>query len=109
MTIPTDVESWLKLIGMASSGAGSLLLAWRVRVLLKWITYCVVAHEESITQITRVLDGQQQTGPVVGGTPKHLIKIQEKLGLILLVAGFLLLGIGMLSNAASYLFTDQQP
>lgn len=104
MNLPSNPVTWLKLIGALSSGAGSLVLAWRVKELLKWVVYCLVAHEQSITQLRKIASNQPQTEPLVEGVPKHLLKIQDKLGLALLIVGFSLLGVGMLCNAATHLF-----
>jgi hypothetical protein len=92
----------LKIIGAFSTGTGSILLAWRVKVLLEWITYAIIAHETSIIQLIKILGGQPQTHPTITGTPVHLLKIQDKLGLYLLIGGFMLLGLGMLANGISY-------
>lgn len=46
--------------------------------------------------------GQPVTRNVEGVT-KHLLDVESKLGLVLLVLGFLSLGVGMLCNAATYL------
>ncbi len=55
------------------------------------------------------LDGIGRTlTPIVGGVTKHLLDIESKLGLVLLVMGFLLLGFGMFSNAASFLVGSGQ-
>ena len=103
MNLPTDPITWLKVIGAISTGTGSMLLAWRVKQILKWILYCLVAHEQSITQLRRIASNQEQTDPIVEGVTKHLLDVESKLGLALLVLGFLFLGCGMLCNAATYL------
>ena len=95
---------YLKTIGAVAAGLGSILLAWRVKEILKWVVYCLVAHEQSIDQLTKHAANQTQTQPIVTGVTTHLLDVQSKLGLVLLVAGFLLLGIGMLCNAATYFF-----
>lgn len=103
MQLPNDFPTWLKVVGALSVGVGSILLAWRVKTILQWVVYCLVAHEQSIEQLTRLAANQQQNRHIVGGVTKHLLDIESKLGLVLLVMGFLLLGIGMFSNAASFL------
>lgn len=103
MHLPTDLSTWLKVIGALSVGIGSILLAWRVKAILQWVVYCLVAHEQSIEQLAKLAANQQQTQAIVGGVTKHLLDIESKFGLVLLVAaGFLLLGIGMFCNAASF-------
>ena len=103
MTLPTDPATWFKLIGTVLSAGGALVLAWRVKEILKWVVYALVAHEASITQLRKYLNNEPQTGPVVEGVTTHLLDIESKLGVILLVLGFALLGVGMLFNAASLL------
>jgi hypothetical protein len=88
---------------MSLSGIGSLLLAWRVKSILTWVVYSIVAHEQSIEQLIKIIENKPQTGPTVTGTAERLLNIQDKLGLTLLVLGFLSLGMGMLLNAASIL------
>jgi hypothetical protein len=97
-----SLVTWLKMVGAVASGLGSIVLAWRLRVIVKWIVYSLVAHEQSIEQLRAIASGQKQTAPVVSGVPKHLLDIESKVGLTLLVVGFLLLGIGLLCTAASY-------
>jgi len=103
MTLET-LEQILKVAGSALSGIGSILLAWRLRSLVQWIVGCVVAHEMAVTQLSRIVSGQQQTGPIVTGLPHHLLNFQNTLGVYLLIAGFASLGIGMLCNLAALLF-----
>lgn len=104
MQLPTDLSTWLKIIGALSVGIGSILLAWRVKAILKWVVCCLVAHEQSIEQLAKMAASQHQTKSILGGVTKHLLDIESKLGLILLIAGLLLLAFGMFSNAASYFF-----
>lgn len=104
MTFPYDIPTTLKIIGALSAGLGSMLLAWRVKTILKWVVYCLVTHEHAIEQLTKAANNQRVQEPVIGGITKHLLDIESKLGLALLIAGFFLLGVGMLSNAVSYFF-----
>ncbi len=64
-----------KLIGAGAIGVGSILLAWRVKTILKWVVYCLVAHEQSISQLRRLADNQPQTDNIVEGVTKHLLDI----------------------------------
>ena len=104
MNIPTNPIVWLKIAGSASSAIGSILLAWRVKSILDWVVYCLVAHEQSISQLRKITSNQHQDFPMIEGVAKHLLDVRSKLGLVLLVIGFLLLGIGMLSQATFYFF-----
>jgi hypothetical protein len=103
MNLPTDPITWLKVAGAVSTALGSILLAWRVKEILKWVVHCLVAHEQSIIQLRNVLSNEPQTEPVVQGVTKHLLKVEGKLGVVLLVTGLLLVAIGMTFNAATYL------
>lgn len=102
MQLPVDIHTWLKVLGALTTGIGSILLAWRVKAILKWVVYCLVAHEQSIDQLARIAANQRQSDPIVGGVTKHLLDIESKLGFVLLILGFALLGVGMLTTAASY-------
>lgn len=96
-----ELNVLLKVIGMFLSGLGSILLAWRVKSILEWVVYCLVAHEQSIEQLIRIAENKNQTKPTITGTPIHLLKIQDRIGFVLLVVGFLSLGLGLLLNAFS--------
>lgn len=106
MIFPCDPVVLLKIAGALSAGLGSILLAWRVKELLKWVVYCLVAHEQSIEQLRLIAENQNQTEPINRGVTKHLIDVQSKLGIVLLVIGFTFLGIGMLCNAVSFYLTS---
>ena len=98
-----DISICLKVAGSCLSGLGSLLLAWRLRSIIQWITYSIVAHEVSLEHIQKILTGQGQSQPLVNGIPKHLLSFLDKTGFLLLIAGFTSLGIGMLLNMFTYL------
>jgi hypothetical protein len=104
MTFPHDIATTLKIVGALSAGLGSLLLAWRVKTILKWVVYCLVTHEHAIEQLSKVANNHRVQEPVIGGITRHLLDIESKSGLALLIAGFFLLGLGLLSNAISYFF-----
>jgi hypothetical protein len=97
-----EIVPYLKLAGAACSSLGAILLAWRVRSILKWVVNALVTHEHSLEQHRLLLSGKPQTEPTVSGVTKHLLNIQNGIGLFLLIAGFALLGIGMASNALVY-------
>jgi hypothetical protein len=104
MSLPENTASWFKLLGNIFAGSGSLLLAWRARLILKWVVNALVVHEGSISQLRRVLDGEPQSGAVVEGVTTHLLRFEKEPGAVLLVLGLSLLGIGMLCQAGSLLF-----
>jgi hypothetical protein len=102
MNIPSDFATWLKVVGAASAGLGSLLLAWRAAAILKWVVYALVAHEDAIHAL--LTGSSSSKRPVAIGVTKHLLDVESKVGVALLVFGLGLLGIGMLANAASFFF-----
>jgi len=102
--LPSDPITWLKIGGALLTGVGSLVLAWRIKVILKWVLYALVAHEVSIEQLRKVLDREPQNRPVIEGVTREVLDIESKLGLVLLIVGFVLLGAGMLCNAAGFYF-----
>jgi hypothetical protein len=104
MNIPTDFSTWLKVGGALSAGLGSILLAWRVKSILQWVVYCLTSHEDSIMELSRAIGDKGYSPTITHGVITHLLAVEDKLGLFLLFSGFVLLGIGMLSSAASFLF-----
>lgn len=97
-----QIVPYLKLTGAVCSSLGAILLAWRVRSILKWVVYALVTHEHALEQHRLLLSGKPQTEPTLSGVTKHLLNIQNGIGLVLLVVGFALLAIGMASNALVY-------
>lgn len=104
MHLPDDLSTWLRLVGGIAAAAGSLLLAWRASQLLKWIVLTLVTHERSIEALLDLPSPRSnlQREAIVGAV-QHLLNIEQKLGFRLLVLGLVLLGLGMLSNALSFL------
>jgi hypothetical protein len=107
MNTPTDPIVWLKIAGAASTAIGSFLLAWRVKSILQWVIYCLIAHEQSISQLRKNVSNLPQDRDIVEGVTKHLLDVESKLGLFLLVTGFLCLGVGMLCQATTYFLESQ--
>lgn len=103
MCLPNDIMKGLKVVGAALTGVGSILLAWRVYEILKWVVYCLVTHEDSINKLRDFANNTRNKPVIVGGVTTHLIDVESK-GYILLIVGFLLLGVGMLCNMITYLF-----
>lgn len=66
--------------------------------------YGLVAHEQSLAQVRRILNNEEQTKPLVEGIIQKFLDIESKLGIILLVEGLRFLAVGMLVTAASFLF-----
>jgi len=104
MILPDDISTWLKIIGALSTAIGSILLAWRVKEIMKWVVYCLVAHEQSLSQVRKLLNNEAQKEPMIEGVTKHLLDVEGKLGVTLFILGLGLLAIGMLSTAVSFFF-----
>ena len=103
MHLPADIATWFKLVGALSSALGSIFLAVRIKSILKWVTYCLVSHENNIEQLINITHGKKQTEPFVMNVPKHLLDVKSRAGLVFLILGFFLLGLGLLATAMSYL------
>ncbi|MBB3118378.1 hypothetical protein [Pseudoduganella violacea] len=103
MHFPSDLPTILKLIGSAFAGLGSLILAWRAKHILEWVTNCLVIHDNNIKELFNRMDGLRQEHEVVLGASSVLLNIQDKLGFLLFILGFFFLGAGMLCNAVSYI------
>jgi hypothetical protein len=98
-----QLDTVLKITGSGLSGFGSLVLAWRIRSIIKWITFSLVAHEVTLVQIRLKLEGKPQTENFVEGVPKHLLNFQESVGFYFLITGFVCLGMGMILNTIHFL------
>lgn len=102
MQFPTDIATWLKLVGWLSTGLGSLVLAWRLKTLLTSVKNAMIAHEHAIG----VLFGRfknDEKNPIMFGYALEAAEFEDKLGLVLFVLGLVLIGLGQLAAAASYL------
>lgn len=73
---------------------------------MKWVVYCLVAHEQSIKQLRKLASNEGQSEPLIEGVTNHLLNIESKIGIVLFILGFLFLAVGMLANAAAYLFAN---
>lgn len=103
MHFPSELPVILKLLGALLAGLGSLVLAWRVKKLLTAIVDCLLTHDMSIKELLARANGGRQTMPAVVGMASVVLDIQDKIGLRLLVVGFVLFGVGLLCTALSYL------
>lgn len=99
------ISLYAKLAGSALTGVGSILLAWRIKEIVKWVGLSLNAHEISIDALQKKMNGQLQDFPVVQGVVKHLNDIENTLGTKLLITGFGCLGVGMLLNVVSIALT----
>ena len=96
--MPEEVITCIKLAGTALTGLGSIILAWRIKEIVKWVSLSLNAHEISIDMLRKAFNGGSQEFPIVSGTVKHLNDVESKLGTKMLVAGFGCLGVGMVLN-----------
>ena len=98
-----QLDTILKVAGSGLTGFGSLVLAWRMRGIIKWVTYSLVAHDTSLEQILRKLNGKPQDLPAVTGVPKHLLRFLDGLGFCLFITGLVCFGTGMILNMIHFL------
>lgn len=80
----------LKILGSLLTGAGSLILAWRVKKILDSIILAQLAAETNFQSFAVFLGNQIGDLKIVGGVNAHVEKSQ-RLGISLLVPGFLLI------------------
>jgi hypothetical protein len=86
-----------KLLPSLLVAAGSLMLAWRVKTLLDTLMMAQRGADANFTSITEFLAGQQAELPVIG-FQQH-VERSQKLGVWLLVLGFVMVGSSGLLNA----------
>lgn len=98
-----DLPTVMLMIGAALSGLGSIILAWRIKAILDWVRNVVVAHEVSIRQLRKIANNEPQDEAIIEGTTSHLLSVESRLGMVLLVTGFGLLGLGMLTTAGGFM------
>lgn len=87
-----SIISWF---GTSLTVIGSIVLAWRVKIILDWVHYSIVAHEASLIAIVEKIERRQQFFPVITGTNIHLSNAINVTGTKLLVLGFVLIGLGI--------------
>lgn len=98
-----DLAIWFKVAGALLTACGSIVLALRVKGILSWVKHCLVAHENNIQQLQRVLEGKAATMPIIHNSIFHLDNIETRIGSKLLILGFSSLSFGMIFTALSYL------
>ena len=81
-------------IGTILNVGGSVLLAIRVKMLLKWIGLTLDAHEMSIASLGEIIQNGVQKTPLITGMNEQLGKINDNEGQKLLVGGSFLIFIG---------------
>lgn len=99
------IDLILKVAGAGFSGIGSLILAWRVKNIIKWVVYSLVAHEKSLNKILCKINGEPDpdSDPALKNVPIHLLRYLDKVGFCLLITGFVFLGVGMILNMIHFL------
>ena len=90
-------------IGAILNVVGSILLAIRVKMLLKWICLVLDAHEMSITALTQLVNQPRNTVPMVSGMTVHLNNVIKKEGSWLLVLGFFFIFVGVILQVTGVL------
>lgn len=83
----------LKVLGPLLTGAGSLLLAWRVKKILDALVLAQHAAEKNFQSLAAYLANQTQDLKIEGGLDTHAVR-SHRLGIFLLVFGFLLIAAG---------------
>ena len=83
----------LKILGPLLTVVGSLLLAWRVKKILDALVLAQLAAETNFQSLAAFLGNQTQDLKIVGGLDTH-VEASQRIGIFLLVVGFLLLAAG---------------
>jgi hypothetical protein len=83
----------LKILGPLLTGAGSLLLAWRIKKILDSLVLAQLAAETNFQSLAAFLSNQTVDLRIVGGLNTH-VERSQRLGISLLVLGFLLIAAG---------------
>ena len=83
----------LKVLGPLLTGAGSLLLAWRVKKILDGLVLAQVAAQENFQSLAAFLGNQTQDLKLIGGLDTNTER-SHRFGIFLLVIGFLLIAAG---------------
>jgi hypothetical protein len=86
-----------KLLPSLLMAAGSLMLAWRVKTLIDALMMAQRGAETNLRRITELLAGQQPTLPMIGFQQR--VEGSQKLGVWLMVVGFVMVGSSGLLNA----------
>jgi hypothetical protein len=86
-----------KLLPSLLMAAGSLMLAWRVKTLIDALMMAQRGAETNFRSITEFLAGQQTELPMIG-FQQH-VERSQKLGVWLMVLGFVMVGASGLLNA----------
>lgn len=88
----------VKLLGPLLTAAGSILLAWRVKKILDALILAQAAAETNFRSLAAFLGHEIRDLKIVGGLDEHVEKSQ-RLGVLLLVVGFLLIAAGAFTGA----------
>ena len=86
-----------KLLPSLLMAAGSLMLAWRVKTRIDALVMAQCGAETNFKSITEFLAGQQTELPMIG-LQQH-VERSQKLGVWLMVLGFVMVGSSELMNA----------
>jgi hypothetical protein len=95
------MATWLRIIGIALNAIGSIILAIRVKGILDTLVTAQEANDVNFRLLIDILNGQQQTVPLVVGMNEQVTR-KQKAGIWLLVAGFGCLAVGNILVGASW-------
>lgn len=90
------MEIGITSVGTVLNVIGSVLLAVRVKMLLKWIGLVLNAHEMGIVALMDFIERGTNRTPVITGMTEHLDRINDTTGQRLLILGFLMIGAGVI-------------
>lgn len=92
---------WLRIAGIGLNALGAIILAWRVKGILNVMVSAHQAADINFRLVIDILNGQQQTAPLVVGMDKQVAR-KQKAGISLLVIGFACIALGNILVGASW-------
>ena len=85
--------TFLRIAGIGLNAVGALVLAWRVKGVLDALVVAQHANDLNFRLIIKFLNKEKQNFPMVVGMNDKVEK-EQKIGIWLLVIGFLCIGVG---------------
>lgn len=96
-----ETTAWLRIAGIGLNAIGAIILAWRVKGILDMMVAAHQAADVNIRLVIDVLNGQQQTVPLVVGMDEQVAR-KQRAGIWLLVIGFACIAIGSVLVGVSW-------
>jgi hypothetical protein len=93
----------LRILGTALNTLGAVILAWRVKGILDALVAAQHANDSNFRLLIEVLNGQQQSFPLLVGMSQQVERRQRR-GIFLLVIGFGLIAVGNVLTGLSVYF-----